>query len=241
MTTPIVHRSPRPDVAIPDVAITPYVFERAPEHTDRYSVRRRRHRPLDHVGELATHVDKTAAGSARPAASRGRRARALMAPNLPEYAVVFHGVAFAGGVTTTINPTYTEREVHHQLLDAGARLLVTVPLFLETALQAAEGTSMRRPARARGGRGHAPARRRRPFAELLGAPLAEQVPWTPTTSSPCRTRSGTTGHVEGRHAHPPESGRERRAGSGCGSSTARGREDPSPSCRSSTSTACRSS
>ena len=35
---------------------------------------------------------------------------AIMAPNCPEYAVVFHGVAFAGGVVTTINPTYTERE-----------------------------------------------------------------------------------------------------------------------------------
>jgi acyl-CoA synthetase (AMP-forming)/AMP-acid ligase II len=31
---------------------------------------------------------------------------ALMAPNVPEYAVVFHGVAMAGGIVTTINPTY---------------------------------------------------------------------------------------------------------------------------------------
>ena len=35
--------------------------------------------------------------------------------------MVFHAVAMAGGVVTTINPTYTEAEVHHQLVDSGAR------------------------------------------------------------------------------------------------------------------------
>ena len=32
---------------------------------------------------------------------------AIMAPNMPEYAVLFHGAAMAGGTVTTINPTYT--------------------------------------------------------------------------------------------------------------------------------------
>jgi len=38
---------------------------------------------------------------------------ALMAPNGPEYTVVFHGTAMAGGTVTTINPTYAQAEVHH--------------------------------------------------------------------------------------------------------------------------------
>ncbi|MCU0732205.1 MAG: AMP-binding protein, partial [Hyphomonas sp.] len=58
---------------------------------------------------------------------------AILAPNCPEYAVVFHGVTYAGATITTINPTYTAPEVAHQLKDSGARLLVTVPAFLETA------------------------------------------------------------------------------------------------------------
>ncbi len=37
--------------------------------------------------------------------------------------MLFHGVAMAGGTVTTINPTYTSHEVHHQLTDAGASLL----------------------------------------------------------------------------------------------------------------------
>ena len=49
-----------------------------------------------------------------------------MAPNLPEYAVVFHGVAVAGGAVTTINPTYGAEEVRHQLQDAGATMLFTI-------------------------------------------------------------------------------------------------------------------
>src|SRR5207244_4086166 len=67
---------------------------------------------------------------------------AIMAPNVPEYAVVFHGVAFAGGTVTTINPTYTEREVRHQLEDSKPRILITVGPFLEIARAAADGTSV---------------------------------------------------------------------------------------------------
>ena len=59
-----------------------------------------------------------------------------MAPNCPEYGVAFHAVALAGGVVTTVNPTYTAGEVHHQLVDSGATRLVTIPMFLETATAA---------------------------------------------------------------------------------------------------------
>jgi acyl-CoA synthetase (AMP-forming)/AMP-acid ligase II len=58
---------------------------------------------------------------------------AILAPNMPEYPVVFHAVAWGGGTVTTINPTYTAPEIHHQLVDAGASMLVTVPAFVEAA------------------------------------------------------------------------------------------------------------
>ncbi len=65
---------------------------------------------------------------------------ALMAPNMPEYCVVFHAVAWAGGTITTLNPTYTASEVSHQLNDSGAELLITVPMFLETATEGTAGS-----------------------------------------------------------------------------------------------------
>jgi 4-coumarate--CoA ligase len=58
-----------------------------------------------------------------------------MAPNSPEYCVIFHAVAWAGGTITTLNPTYTSNEIHHQLQDSGADLLITIPEILNTAQQ----------------------------------------------------------------------------------------------------------
>ena len=46
----------------------------------------------------------------------------LMAPNIPEYAIVFHAVAMLGATGTTVNPMYTGYEIAHQLADAGAQL-----------------------------------------------------------------------------------------------------------------------
>jgi acyl-CoA synthetase (AMP-forming)/AMP-acid ligase II len=67
---------------------------------------------------------------------------ALMAPNMPEYAVVFHAVAMAGWVVTTINPAYAGAEVRAQLQDSGARLLVTIPPLAAAASRAAAGTGV---------------------------------------------------------------------------------------------------
>jgi acyl-CoA synthetase (AMP-forming)/AMP-acid ligase II len=48
---------------------------------------------------------------------------AIFAPNSAEYAVVFHAALLAGATVTTLNPLYREREVEHQLGDAGASVL----------------------------------------------------------------------------------------------------------------------
>src|SRR3990170_6367215 len=46
---------------------------------------------------------------------------AILSANAPEYFVAFYGTLFAGGVVTTLNPLYKEREVLHQLEDCGAK------------------------------------------------------------------------------------------------------------------------
>src|SRR6056297_947558 len=67
---------------------------------------------------------------------------ALMAPNCPRFALAFHGILYAGGTVTTVNPTYKAEELHHQLSDSGATLLITIPAFLETAREGAKGTAV---------------------------------------------------------------------------------------------------
>ena len=62
---------------------------------------------------------------------------AIFLPNVPEYAVAFHGALAAGGRCTTANPRYTARELGRQLADSRAKLLLTAPPFLDVARQAA--------------------------------------------------------------------------------------------------------
>src|SRR3990170_6428611 len=54
----------------------------------------------------------------------------IYSPNVPEYAPAFHGVVLAGGVVTTLNPLYRERELVHQLSDAGATALFASRLVM---------------------------------------------------------------------------------------------------------------
>ena len=129
-------RSPFPDVGIPDVAFTDFVLARAAEFGDRPALIDGPSGRTVSYAQLARSVQAVAAGLAERGLRKGE-VFAHYAPNLPEYAVAFHGVATAGAVNTTANPLLTEDELAAQLCDSGARLLVTVPPLLEKARAAA--------------------------------------------------------------------------------------------------------
>ena len=139
--TTIIHASPLPDVEIPEVPITAHVLRKATELADRLAIQDAAGSSAYTFAQLSDAIHSLAGGLAARGIGPGKVV-GLMAPNLPEYAVVFHGVAVTGGAVTTINPTYGPEEVRHQLADAGASILVTVPAFAETALAAIEGTEV---------------------------------------------------------------------------------------------------
>jgi len=69
---------------------------------------------------------------------------ALMMPNMLQYPVALFGILRAGLVVVNVNPLYTHRELHHQLVDSEAKAIVVVANsahVLEEAM--AEGTKVR--------------------------------------------------------------------------------------------------
>ncbi len=136
----LIHASSLPDVAIPEVSITDHVFAKALAYPDRIAVSDG-HGNEYTFAELERASRSLAGGLVERGMGRGS-CIALMAPNLPQYPVVFHGVATAGATLTTINPTYGPGEVRHQLQDAGANVLVTIGMFVDVARAAIEGTDV---------------------------------------------------------------------------------------------------
>lgn len=138
----MIFASPHPKVSIPETPLTPFVLERAEEFGDRPALVDGPSGRTISFTELRFLVHSFASGLARRGFSKGD-VFAIFSPNVPEYAVAWHGVALAGGVNTTINPLYTPEELAFQLNDAGAVYLLTIPQFLDRALEAARQSAIK--------------------------------------------------------------------------------------------------
>ena len=55
-----------------------------------------------------------------------------MMPNLLQYPIVAFGILRAGFAVVNVNPLYTARELHHQLTDSGAKVLIVLENFAST-------------------------------------------------------------------------------------------------------------
>jgi len=125
----------------PETDVTSFVLERAEELGDKPAL-------IDGpTGRTITYAELDQATKALAAglAARGFEpgdSLCVYMPNLPEYAVAFHGVARAGGMASTANPLYTPRELQHQLEDSGSKFLLTIPQFMDTAKKAAEAAGV---------------------------------------------------------------------------------------------------
>ncbi len=132
----MIHTSPFPAVEIPDSALTPFVFGAAEGLRDKIAILDAPSGRALTYGQLLDAIPRLATGLAGRGFAKGD-VFATMSPNLPEYPIVFHGVASAGGINTTLNPLYTPDEIGFQLRDSRARYLVTVPALVEKAREAA--------------------------------------------------------------------------------------------------------
>ena len=187
-----MHTSPLPTVEIPTDPVTPFVLHHVATLGDHPAI-------IDGPTGRSYTYSQLADGTKRVAGWLDARGfghgdvLGILLPNLPEYFLAFHGAATVGGTVTTINPTYGPEEVAFQLKDSGASLLVTIPMFLETAVRAAADTAVTDIIVLGESDGHIP------FTELMSAEpfeghaavdVAEDVVVLPYSS-------GTTGYPKG--------------------------------------------
>jgi acyl-CoA synthetase (AMP-forming)/AMP-acid ligase II len=133
----MVIKSPYPDVEVPEVSLPDFVLGGAAERGEKPALIDGPTGRTITYAALAAGVERIAAGLAERGFRKGD-VFAIFSPNVPEYALAFHGVAAAGGISSTINPLYTVDELAFQLRDSNARYLLTIPQFLDRALDAAK-------------------------------------------------------------------------------------------------------
>src|SRR3989442_3337999 len=68
---------------------------------------------------------------------------AIHLPNTPQFVVAFFGALRAGATVVPCNPLYAAPELHHQLADSGAVMLVTMSRFYPVAKAARAGTGVK--------------------------------------------------------------------------------------------------
>ena len=130
--------SPRPAVDIPDSPLFDLLFSSLSEsELERPAV-------VDGVtgaetsyAQLRVQVVRFAGALAARGVGPGDVV-ALLCPNVPAFATVFHGILRAGATATTVNSLYTPEEIEFQLRDANATRLVTVSPLLDRASAGAE-------------------------------------------------------------------------------------------------------
>jgi acyl-CoA synthetase (AMP-forming)/AMP-acid ligase II len=186
----VIARSSFADIQIPDVPLADLVLGAAATHGDRPALIDGPSGRAITFAQLAVQARALAAGLSANGFQPGH-VFAIFAPNLPEYAVAFHGVAAAGGAVTTINSLASVDEIASQLRATGARFLLTVEPFCDRALPAAAQAGVQTvfllaPEQIPG---------TTPFAALFGdptqAPSPEIDPATHVVAMPMS--SGTTG------------------------------------------------
>lgn len=128
-------RSSLTDVNIPSVPIVDYILKGIEKHYDDTAL------VCGMTGRSYTYADVEKfiqkIGSALN--KRGFRKGdvfAIISPNIPEYTIMYLGIAAIGGIITTANPLYTAEELARQLNNCQAKFVMTVPTFGDLVQQA---------------------------------------------------------------------------------------------------------
>ncbi|GAC56875.1 putative 4-coumarate--CoA ligase [Gordonia hirsuta DSM 44140 = NBRC 16056] len=192
-------RNPYDDVEIPDVSVYDFLFGSiADGDLDRTALIDSRNGATTTYRQLIGSIDAAAGALAARGIGVGDVV-AVLSPNIPAFATVFHGILRAGATATTLNALFTANEIRKQLVDAKAKMLVTISMMAPQALEAAREVGIADEniiildGEGQAASGHPNA------ADLLGAGLpAPEVEFDPATHiAVLPYSSGTTGNPKG--------------------------------------------
>ena len=136
-------------VAIPEIPLPQLLTDAAQKYPNNVAIRMiLKYLPLGlSIGSKMTYrevneaADRFAAALQKLGVQKGDRV-SLMLPNLPQYVIAYFGTMKAGAVVVNTNPTYTPRELRHQLEDSGAKAIVMLSGLYERLAQIREHTKI---------------------------------------------------------------------------------------------------
>ena len=122
----MIHRSPEPDIEIPEVTLIEHVVGGAAARGDHPAFIDGMSGEATTYAELAAKVDAAAAALQADGIGKGEVV-GLIGPNSAEWGIAYHGILRAGAVVTPMNPLLTPEEIGRQVENAGARLVIDDP------------------------------------------------------------------------------------------------------------------
>ena len=93
--------------------------------------------------KLQEMVDRFATALYQLGVRKGDRV-ALMLPNSPHFVISFFAAAKIGAIVVNNNPTYTSRELKHQLVDSGAETIILLNIFYPRLREVQADTPIKR-------------------------------------------------------------------------------------------------
>jgi len=131
----MIFKGPHADVSAPKINVVDFVLGDCDAHASKTAIIQAETGRRISYQELIQDVSHVANGLSASGFGKGD-VLAIYSPNLPEYVSIFIAVMKLGGICTTVNPLYTSDELAKQLKDSNAKLIITVPAFLDKAQDA---------------------------------------------------------------------------------------------------------